>query len=124
MEEEMVQADNMIEQLAFLCLELAVVFVVYYICYLFYKHRKKFPLLDKFFSLPIVVAILTDIQYILTNYLKLKLKRKMKEKGISKDKTDLDEVIPPQLLKKYGESIRTLSKESLQKLKEKEGIEQ
>lgn len=123
MEEEMVQADNMIEQLAFLCLELAVVFVVYYICYLFYKHRKKFPLLDKFFSLPIVVAILTDIQYILTNYLKLKLKRKMKEKCISKDKTDLDEVIPPQLLKKYGESIRSLSKESLQKLKEKEGIE-
>lgn len=115
--EEMVVAENMSQQLMFLVIELVVIFIAFLIGYWFYKYGRKYEILNKFVSMPIVQNILIDIQYILTNYLKLKTKQKMKEKKIG-EKSEVDEIIPPELIKKYGEQVRTLSKESLQRLKE------
>lgn len=117
--EDMVVAENISQQMAFLGIELVIVFICFLIGYWYYKYGRKIEILNKFVSTPIVQNLLIDIQYILTNYLKLKTKQKMKEHKIGEN-SEADQVIPPELIKKYGESVRNLSKESLQKLKELE----
>lgn len=121
MEEELVVAENLSQQMVFLGIELIIAVICYLIAYWFYKYGKKYEILNKFVSMPIVQNIIIDFKYILTNYLKIKIKKKMKEHKIGEgEKSDVEASIPPELLKKYGDSIKTLSKDSIEKLKKME----
>lgn len=122
MEEEVVVADNITQQLVFLSIDIVVAFVIFGVVWLYYKYGKKWDVLNKFLSIPIVQMLLADIKNIGTNVLKLKAKKEMKKRNIGED-SEAEEVIPPELIKKYGEAVKSLSKESIQRLKEKEKIE-
>lgn len=122
MEEEVVVADNITQQLVFLSIDIVVAFVIFGIVWLYYKYGKKWEVLNKFLNIPIVQMLLADIKNIGTNVLKLKAKKEMKKRNIGEN-SEAEEVIPPELIKKYGEAVKSLSKESMQRLKEKEKIE-
>lgn len=122
MEQEMIVADNITQQLVFLGIDILVAFVIFGIVWWYYKYGKKYEVLNKFLSIPIVQMLLADIKNIGTNVLKLKAKQEMKKRKIGEN-NEADQVVPPELIKKYGEAVKTLSKESIQKLKEKEKIE-
>lgn len=122
MEQEMVVAENITQQLVFLGIDILVAFVIFGIVWWYYKYGKKYEVLNKFLSIPIVQMLLTDIKNIGTNVLKLKAKQEMKKRKIGEN-NEADQVVPPELIKKYGEAVKTLSKESIQKLKDKEKIE-
>lgn len=119
MEQEMVVADNITQQLIFLGIDALILIIVFAITYWYVKYGSKNEIIKKFASNPLVQNILIDMKYVFTNVVKLKAKEKMKEKRIGEN-SDLDKVIPPELIQKYGDSIKTLSKESIEKLKELE----
>lgn len=122
MENEVVVADNLAQQLVFLGLDLLIAVFIYLICYWFYKYGKNYEIIRKFISMPLVQNILKDIQSILTNLAKIKIKKKMKENKIGEESSDVQDAIPPELIKKYGDSVKSLSKESIEKLKEMNGL--
>lgn len=122
MEQEMIVAENITQQLVFLGIDILVAFVIFGIVWWYYKYGKKYEVLNKFLSMPLVQMLLTDIKNIGTNVLKLKAKQEMKKRKIGEN-SEADQVVPPELIKKYGEAVKTLSKESIQKLKDKEKIE-
>ena len=119
MEEELIVADNITQQLVFLGIELLVVFIMFLIYYVIFKYGRKVEIIRKFLSLPIVQYLLMDLQVILSNFFKLKAKKKMKEKGIGEN-SEADEYMPPYILQKYGSEARKLSRDALNKLIELE----
>lgn len=122
MESEVVVADNLAQQLVFLGLDLLIAVFIYLICYWFYKYGKNYEIIRKFIALPIVQHLLKDIQTILTNLAKIKIKKKMKEHKVGEEPSDVQDAIPPELIKKYGDSVKSLSKDSIEKLKQMNGL--
>lgn len=123
MEQEMIVAENISQLLVFLLIDVIIAIVVYGIVYLYIKYGKKNEVLNKFVSMPLVQNLLIDIKYIIGNIFKLKAKQQMKKHKIGED-SEADQVIPQELIKKYGEGVKNLSKESIEKLKEMENKNQ
>lgn len=119
MEQEMIVADNITQQLVFLTIDVIIALIVFGIVWWYYKYGKKIEVLNKFLNIPMVQMLLLDIKNIGTNVLKLKAKQEMKKRKIGED-SEVDQVVPPELIKKYGEAVKDLNKEALEKLKEKE----
>ena len=119
MEKEMVVAENISQLLVFLLIDVIIAVIVYGIVYWYVKYGKKNEVLNKFISMPLVQNLLIDIKYIIGNIFKLKAKEQMKKHKIVEE-IDADKVVPPELIKKYGESVKQLSKESLESLKKLE----
>lgn len=119
MEQEMIVAENISQLLVFLLIDVIIAIVVYGIVYWYIKYGKKNEVLNKFVSMPLVQNLLIDIKYIIGNIFKLKAKEQMKKHKIGEE-SDADKVVPPELIKKYGESVKQLSKESLESLKKLE----
>lgn len=119
MEQEMIVAENVSQLLVFLLIDVVIAIVVYGIVYWYIKYGKNNEVLNKFISIPLVQNLLIDIKYIIGNILKLKAKQQMKKHKIGEN-SEADEVIPQELIKKYGKGIENLSKESIDKLKEME----
>lgn len=119
MEKEMVVAENISQLLVFLLIDVIIAVIVYGIVYWYVKYGKKNEVLNKFISMPLVQNLLIDIKYIIGNIFKLKAKEQMKKHKIGEE-SDADKVVPPELIKKYGESVKQLSKESLESLKKLE----
>lgn len=119
MEKEMVVAENISQLLVFLLIDIIIAVIVYGIVYWYVKYGKKNEVLNKFISMPLVQNLLIDIKYIIGNIFKLKAKEQMKKHKIGEE-SDADKVVPPELIKKYGESVKQLSKESLESLKKLE----
>ena len=118
MEQEMIVAENISQLLVFLLIDVIIAIVVYGIVYWYIKYGKKNEVLNKFVSMPLVQNLLIDIKYIIGNIFKLKAKHKIGEDS------EADQVIPQELIKKYGEGVKNLSKESIEKLKEMENKNQ